>query len=112
MVAGVGDRPESCRSDDITDGKQKILYAHPYARAMGVPRHLLCNLDIFFVVLGYPYGIPANPLGNKKAPDEGSREPIRGTGGYMGVFPAGCNASVQSNFAFVNHFFNFWQLLG
>ena len=69
--------------------KRKILPVRGYAWDRGDPPHLLCNPDIFFVFLGYPYGIPANPLGNKKAPDRGSREPIRGDGGYMGVSPAG-----------------------
>ena len=80
--------------------RDKNRAVRAYARATGVPRHLLCNPDIFFVVLGYRYGIPANPLGTPALLTRAltkiiwglqriSREPIGGAGGYMGVSPAG-----------------------
>ena len=68
---------------------------------------MLCRLDIFFVFLGYLYGLPGNLLGTKKATSEGSREPVRGDWGDIGCIPGGLNASVQSDFAFVNSFLYF-----
>ncbi len=113
MRCGVDGASLSGRATVVTSAMYKKIFA-PYAYAWdtGDPRHLLCNPDIFFVFLSYLYGLPGNLLGTKKAPSGGSREPVRGDWGDIGCIPGGLNASVQSDFAFVNLFLAFSSLLG
>ena len=90
------------RVGEVTNqDKNRAVRGH--ARATPPPIQLSSNPEIFFVFLGNLYGIPGNPMGRRGK----TREPIRGVRVDMGFTPAGCNASVQSNFAFVNNFLYF-----
>ena len=64
-----------------------------HARVTPPPWHLLCNPDIFFVILGFLGWVSREP------PREPSREPLRGTAGkQVGVYrePGKGNSIVQA----------------
>jgi len=65
LVAGVGGLPvDRQHLGEVTD-RDKNCAVQAHARATPPLWHLLCNPDSIFVILGYLYGLPANPLGGE-----------------------------------------------